>query len=165
MASLRTLPLLLVVALSACPGSEVGDADTGVKPADADAGSSSKADTGTCAISVAGTYDVIWTGAAANAAGCPAPMNTIEVLADGLDTGSPASSCQHSACTTATCVRAVLDSSCAASMVVTGPCAGLAAGRILSAKSTFSGTKANFELSDTMTTAGACAFTGVGTKR
>jgi hypothetical protein len=50
-------------------------------------------------------------------------------------------------------------------MVVTGPCAGLAAGRILSVKNTFSGTKANLESSDTMTTAGACAFTGVGTKR
>lgn len=147
-------------------GTDGGGANADGGSTNADSGAPDAGSAGTCA-DVAGTYDYVWTPDPANSVDCPAPMDTVQITDDGLDTGSPASTCSTTGCDETNCVREVVGASCEASFSASGPCASLGDGRTISTASTFDGTgMVTTTVSDTMTpAAGACAFTGVGTRR
>ncbi len=170
----RALLLAIVVLLVAsCDGEgTVPDAgvdagtDGGRVDAHVDAATDSGSDdAGPDCGAVAGTYSVTWIGRAANAPGCTPPLDTIEIADDGLDVLSPGETCSGTGCSIGTCVRMALDASCRASLAVSGPCAGLVAGRTITTTFGYGGVTAAFTSEDTMSAAGHCAFDGTASRR
>lgn len=160
--SLSLLLALSSVALGGCPTTTSGnDAGTALPDARALQDAPPPQDAPS-ACSPEGTYDIVWTGDAANGPGCSIPMLTTTIGADGFDPGFGA--CPSSCATT--CMRTPVSSaSCVAMGTVTGPCASLAEGRTLTARYAFDGATATFTISDTGSPAGACSFTGRARRR
>ncbi|HJL19870.1 MAG TPA: hypothetical protein RMH99_29675 [Sandaracinaceae bacterium LLY-WYZ-13_1] len=147
------------------PARDAGRAPTEDAGSPGDAGTTPTPDAGeaTGCGDVAGTYEMTWTADPSNPPDCLSPSDTVTILDDGLDTGSPASTCEHSACDATRCVRMVLDT-CEASMTVTGPCAGLEDGRRLSVFNRFSDGTLSSTVADEGSPTGTCRFEGTGTR-
>lgn len=169
---------LLAPLLTGCPGpSESPDAAASSRP---DAAGSIPDDTGSpepdsgsltpdtggmaaCPADVSGEYDVVWT---ATPASCPIPDTRVTIRANGLEAGANIA-CETLMCSAETCTVTPL-ANCQASATVAGPCASLAAGRVITSSFQYGADdSATFTLTDSMTdaTGAPCSFIGVATRR
>ena len=139
------------------------ETDTGGPVADTGGPAADTGGMGACPADVSGVYDVVWTSTPTS---CPTPDTAITIGASGLDPGSDID-CGALMCSAATCTVTPL-ASCQASVTVSGPCASLAAGRVITSSFQYGadGT-ATFTITDSMeaTTGGSCSHTGVATRR